>query len=582
MLFPWISSNHSCDFAQSRQFKRPRAVLCSLRGLLAAIAVFAVGGTVSPTMLWAYTPDSPVVLDMVERGIQFLETPQKADAQGLGGIVREGERLLVAYTHYKVRQDAEHPLVKRGVDLALEMAARATREGLWNESEITYQSSVAILLLIDVDPTKYARAIQGLGRALLAVQKPHGGFGYLNEQLGDTSQTQYCILAMWTLDQAEFEVPKAAMDRAVQWLLRTQDPSGQWGYKGVDSGRIGSLVPQDSLKGHSLTSAGAGSVLIAGDFFGLWRASREIKPDINDFPPALKEQKNLAEMKEKRESFKIPAENLLAFIGRSENYFERVPYQRPGGLSWHYYYLYTLERYRSFLEVARGKQEKEPDWYNEVVDVLAAAQSPEGAWGSGRQDLSHTSPGISTAFAVLFLIRSTKKAIGNLNEGIMGGGYELPDDTREIRVEGTQIKTKPVVTAVTDLLSLLEGDDPNNLEKGSIPEDLKLATNPEERKAQITRLERLARGSRSWQARRVATRLLGQSDSLDVVPTLIFALTDGDDKVRIYARDGLRFISRKIDGFGMPRMPTPEEIEQAVKDWQAWYNSIDPAYVFLD
>lgn len=539
--------------------------------------------TSAPSKTYGYTPDSPLVAEMVERGIQFLESPPKDTSRGALAASSEGETLLVAYTHHKVRQDSSHPLVARGLATATHMADRAAAQnGLWVESEITYQTSVAILLMIDVDPVKYRKQIQTLGRALIEVQKPHGGFGYLNEKEGDISQTQYCVLAMWTLDQASFDVPKAAMDRAVQYLLRTQDPSGQWGYKGIDSGRIGNLVPQDSRQSHSLTSAGAGSILIGGDFFGLWRGSREVKPDIADFPPALKEQKDLAELKAKQESFKIPPENLMAFIGRTENFFGRQPYQRPGGPSWHYYYIYTLERYKSFLEVATGKQEKEPGWYNQVVDALSSSQHPSGGWAVDAKDASSTSAGISTSFAVLFLIRSTKKAIGDLNEGMLAGGYELPDDTRDVQVDGTQIKGKPVVNAVTDLLGLLEGDDPNNLEKGSIPENLKLASTPEERKKQISRLERLARGSQSWQARRVATRLLGQSDSLEVVPTLIFALTDNDAVVRIYARDGLRFISRRIDGFGMPRDPTPQEIEDAVKKWQAWYSNLDPAYVFLE
>jgi hypothetical protein len=549
--------------------------------VLVGLAAIAAGGGLIPTA-HGYTPDSPLVMDMVERGLQFLENPPKKDPRQGIGFVGDGEHLMVAYAHYKVRQNPDHPLVQQGLNRALSHAAEAMRSGLPNDVEITYQTSVAILLLIDVDPVKYAKEIQGLGRALIAVQKSHGGFGYLSEELGDISQTQYCVLAMWSMDQADFDVPKAAMDRALRYLLRTQDPTGQWGYKGVDSGVIGNLVPQDEKKGHSLTTAGAGSVLIGGDFFGMWRGSRETTPDIEDFPPALKEQKNLAELKEKRESFKVPAETLMQYIGRSENYFSRVPYQRLAGKSWHYYYLYTLERYRSFLEVARGKQEKEPEWYNEVVDMLAASQGPDGGWATEPRDMSHVSPGISTAFAILFLIRSTKKAIGDLNEGTMAGGYELPKDTTNIRVDGTQIKGKPVVSAVTDLLGLLEGDDPSTMEKGSIPEDLKLADDPDERQKQISRLERLARGSQSWQARRVATRLLGQSDTLDVVPTLIYALTDPDPKVRIFARDGLRFISRKIDGFGMPRDPTPEDIRKAVENWRAWYTSLDPAYVFME
>lgn len=537
---------------------------------------------VAPTSVWSYTPESPVVMESVERGIVYLEELQK-EPEGFTDPTEEGGRMLAAYTHHKVRQDPTHPVVVAGLQTATSLARNCIQGGLpVNKAEITYECSVALLLMIDVDPAKYAGLIQGLGNALIAKQKPHGGFGYLNEKDGDTSQTQYCILALWTMDQAEFTVPKAAMDRAIQWLLRTQDPSGQWGYKGVDSGRIGALVPQDALKGHSLTAAGAGSVLIGGDFFGLWRSAKQLKPDIPGLPTALKEAASLDEMKAKRESFKIPDETLLQFVGRSENFFNASPYKRPGGKSWHYYYIYTLERYKSFLEVARGVQEKEPAWYNAGVEDLLKFQSPEGSWGAVEQDPSNSNGKISTCFAVLFLIRSTKKAIGDLGEGVLAGGYELPKDTTKIRVDGTQIKPERVATAVTDLLGLLESEGADKLEGGSIPENLKLAADPAERKKQISRLERLARGSQSWQARRVATRLLGQSDTLDVVPTLIFALTDPDAVVRRYARDGLRFISRKFNGFGLPDAPEEKEIERAVKQWRAWYNRLDPSYVFLD
>ncbi len=520
---------------------------------------------------------------MVDRGLAFIEKQLTAGPKGAGTDPNaEGASMLCAYTHHKVRQDPSHPVVVAGIESALSLARNAMANGLPVKAEITYETSVAILLLLDIDARKYATQIQGLANALMAVQKPHGGFGYLNEQLGDTSQTQYCVLAMWSLDQADFKVPRIAMDRAVQWLLRTQDPTGQWGYKGVDSNRIGAKETQDNYKGHSLTTAGGGSVLIGGDFFGLWRSTKQLKGDVENLPPALKEQANLEEMKAKRESFKIPAEELMTYVNASKNWLNQNPYRRPGGRSWFYYYIYTLERYESFLEVANGKQPKDPAWYNQGVEMLRDAQSPEGAWGLAASDQSNASAEISTAFSVLFLIRSTKKAIGDLGEGIMAGGWKLPDDTTQIRVEGTQIKGKAVAMVVTDLLGMLEGEDANSIEKGSIPEGLKLATDPEERRKQLSRLERLSRGSQSFMARRVATRLLGQSDDLQVVPTLIFALTDPDSVVKTYARDGLRFISRRFNGPGVEADAKPLEVKAVVDKWRKWYNDLDPGYVFLD
>jgi len=109
-----------------------------------------------------------------------------------------------------------------------------------------------------------------------------------------------------------------------------------------------------------------------------------------------------------------------------------------------------------------------------------------------------------------------------------------------------------------------------------------LDTDPVARAAQLDRLERLVRGSRSWQARRVAARLLGTSDELRVAPALIFALSDPDTSVRKYARDGLRFISRKFEGFGMPDNPTQADVQQAQQQWRDWYRRLNPKHVFLD
>lgn len=557
---------------------RERERMIRSLGVVGIGCALLVGLSAAPAI--AYTPESPVVLQMIERGVQFLELAHQ-NPEKYPENEPVGAKMLAAYTHHKVRQDANHPVVREGLDTAVALARSVSSGGLPNRAKITYEASVAILLMIDTGAQRYASEIQGLANALIAAQKPHGGFGYLSEQEGDTSQTQYVVLAMWTLDQADFEVPSEAMDAAVRYLLRTQDPSGRWGYKGQDSGTIGRLIPQDSRQSHSLTTAGIGSVLIGGDFFQLWGGNRQVESDVEGLPPALKEQVDRQEVKTRRSSFEIPPAGVMQFVSRTENWLQTNPYKRASGISWYYYYLYTLERYKSFLEVAQGKQEAEPSWYNQVVDELHGYQSPEGGWGVG-SDRSHSSAAVSTSFAVLFLIRSTKKSIGDLNEGILAGGYDLPKDTTNIRVEGTQIKGKPVAEAVTDLLSLLEAEDADSLETGSIPESLKLADDPQERRQQLSRLERLARGSRSYQARRVATRLLGQSDELDVVPALIFGLTDPDKLVRRYARDGLRFISRRFEGFGLPDDPTPQEVRQAVAAWRQWYTDLDPGYVFLD
>jgi hypothetical protein len=132
------------------------------------------------------------------------------------------------------------------------------------------------------------------------------------------------------------------------------------------------------------------------------------------------------------------------------------------------------------------------------------------------------------------------------------------------------------------MLDILEKDGAGETEGKSIPDDLELDEDPIVRATQMDRLERLVRGSRSWQARRVAARLLGKSDELRVVPSLIFALSDPDGSVRRYARDGLRFISRRFDGFGMSNDPTTAEVDKVQRQWRDWYRTMNPKFVFLD
>jgi hypothetical protein len=169
-----------------------------------------------------------------------------------------------------------------------------------------------------------------------------------------------------------------------------------------------------------------------------------------------------------------------------------------------------------------------------------------------------------------------------MSQGSLAGGYGLPSDTTDIRVDGTQIKGRPVAAQVTDMLDILEKDGAGDTEGKSLPDDLQLSKDPKSRAAQLDRLERLVRGSKSWQARRVAAQLLARSDDLRVVPSLIYALSDPDGPVKLYARDGLRFLSRKFDGFGMSDEPSRVEIEQAQQKWRDWYRTINPKYVFLD
>ncbi len=550
-----------------------------------AVACRRVLSVIVPMMLtstfaFSYTPDDEVVQAMVNRGVKHLEqamadpTHYEVGRPFNGGW---GEYVLAGYAHFKVEHDEDSAVVKRGIESAVKIAQglSGTDPG-GNITTTNYNAGVTAMLLADVDKVKYRKELEQVAAYFKRAQQPSGSYCYKGFTTGDTSQTQYALLGLWTCDRAGVPIDYPGIPRTASWLLRVQDIDGGWPYHSEDIPPGPKRIKQPTVT-TSMAVAGGSAVLIAGDVLRLWGSTTLDDPKIDGMPKAIRLQ---MDERERSRLPKIPTEPLIQSLEVLKSYLANNS-EIPGAerTEWPYYQLYTVERYESFLESAfQSTKDPSPDWYNRGVEYLKPIQNANGGWTQG----SHMTSSVNTAFAVLFLIRSTQKAIDQVNRGNLAGGYGLPKDTTKLSVVGTQIKGEPAAASVDQLLGLLDGDDANKVDTSSIPEDLKLSIDPGTRRVQLDRLERLVRGSQSWQARRVAARLLGQSEELRVVPALIFALSDPDGPVKNYANDGLCFISRKFDGVGMPAKPKPDEVRKAQKDWQDWYLSINPSYVFLD
>ncbi|MEP0426552.1 hypothetical protein [Rhodopirellula bahusiensis] len=532
----------------------------------------------------AYTPFDTQVVGMVDRGLVYLENADQKDylygtAGFAGGL---GERALVAYTHFKVKHDASARVVQQGIAAARTMVG-VIRSGKRNVPGISfevYSTAVAVMLLAEVDKEKYKSELKTLQGFLYELQYPNGAFSYIGHKTGDISQTQYGVLAIWTLDHAGIPLDYKRVAACAKWLLRVQDPGGGWPYQAEDPGAGRPNMRQTDVY-PAMAYAGGSSILIAGDALRLWGdASRS---DMSAFPGAPKAVKLYVPdaNSERRKGVTVNSEKVVSAIKASDQYLANKEYKRQAK-DYYYYQLYTQERYESFKEIALSKKPDEsPNWYNEGVKELIGYQDAKsGGWGV--EDHDHSGSVAGTCFAILFLIRSTQRSIAAASSGTLAGGQGLPKDTTKIRREGSQIKGEPVGASVLDLLSALEDDGNEALEGKSLPENMQLATDPKELRAQLDRLERLVRGSQSYQARRVAARLLGKSDEMRVVPALIYALSDPDLSVRRYARDGLRFISRKFEGFEMPNKPTQGELRKAERAWMDWYLTVNPKHIFVD
>ncbi len=560
------------------QKKRTRRARC----LIAPLALVFALATSSTS--FGYKPTDPVVTRMVDKGLSYLETLNSEDLPGQPGTFSgsAGETVLVAYAHYKCRHDPESPVVKRGLDTAVKIVNALQSRGA-NGLKRNYELAICVLLFAEVDAERYRPQMEAIQKSLLSYQYGNGAFGYpmgKPDSEGDVSQTQYALLAIWTLDRNGIPLDYGKVVRAAQWLLRVQDTGGGWPYFGKDPG-IGKPNKSQGVGGKgvsdSMALAGGSSVLIAGDALRLWGdTGDDTDPGIAGLPEAIKiykEDKNTV----RRKRAQMSQEPIKSSVGYLNRWRKANPYKKTEA-DYYFYRLYTLERFESFFEIANGlPKDSSPAWYNQGVDELRASQQSEGDWKN-----NHERGPVATSFALLFLIRSTQKTIFTMSQGSLAGGYGLPSDTTDIRVDGTQIKGRPVAAQVTDMLDILEKDGGGETEGKSLPDNLELSKDPTTRAAQLDRLERLVRGSRSWQARRVAAKLLSRSDELRVVPALIFALSDPDEPVKLYARDGLRFLSRRFEGFGMSDQPSRVEVERAQQEWRDWYRSVNPKYVFLD
>ena len=236
----------------------------------------------SASVCLAYTPESPEVRSMVARGARFLARDH---------IYDEPHRALAAMAIFKSGESSEHPVVAESLKECVDMCR--TPEVVDRSLRSVYGASVVGILLCEVDPVKYRKEIANVIKSLEKRQKPFGGWGYpkpqTNWEYGDTSMTQYAILCAWIAkNTGGAEMSRTAMEGVTNWLIRTQDPGGAWGYQGRDPG-VGvytQRIPQREVR-HSLCAAGLGSLYICSAMLG-FTPDIEIAETPADLPAALK------------------------------------------------------------------------------------------------------------------------------------------------------------------------------------------------------------------------------------------------------------------------------------------------------
>jgi hypothetical protein len=335
-----------------------------------------------------------------------------------------------------------------------------------------------------------------------------------------------------------------------------------------------------------MSAAGLSSVYICSHLLGFTAQSRDEAEEDDGLPPALTRVET-EEEKRKAAKFLRPTSTSRQMMESTQAlgnawFNKNFKYDIE---EWTHYYMYAFERYKAFQDLTQGRTVNEPDWYNQGVEYLQKTQLQDGSW---KTEKSHgTTPFVDTAFAVLFLTRSSQKSIKKMtvDEGILIGGKGLPKNLANARVEDGQVVTPQMVRDVDDLIGMLKDVedmefDPNAFEGVTLEDDLT------KRNDQLARLRELVTHP-DYRARLPAIQTLSKERKLDNVPALLYALSDPDPGIVILARDGLRFMSRKFRGFGIPLPPADRKSESAMnawrqrvaegqEQWTKWYRAIRP------
>jgi HEAT repeat protein len=209
------------------------------------------------------------------------------------------------------------------------------------------------------------------------------------------------------------------------------------------------------------------------------------------------------------------------------------------------------------------------------VRLLAQQQQADGRWTSGLPDAIEDP--VNTTFAVLFLMRSTQKAVDAtaLGEGLLIGGKGLPGDVRRIRIMDGRVVSEFEQRSAAAIARILS--DPASRDFAQLAElekNLIIESNvaSEQDQEQLRRIVQTG----SSRARVLAIRALGTQRNLDNVPVLIQALGSNDRPTAQAALQALGRIRRQFDVANLPTSAGSVQRQALVKSWKEWYKSLRP------
>ena len=304
----------------------------------------------------------------IKVGVAYLLKGQQAN----GGWNRElGADALVTLALLTAGESPNSEPIRRALD--------HLRGARYTPGHEVYTVALLTMTYAAADPEKYRDEIARWAEYLEQAQASSGAWTYSaspGRGGGDNSNTQYALLGLHAASEAGFAVRPEVWFRARRYWETTQNFDGSWGYN-----------PHGTPSG-SMTCAGISSLIITG--LKLTRGQEQL---VGDRIERCGEQ--------------AVSVSLQRGIDWMSAHFD-VTQNINAGQSWHYYYLYGLER------VGRLSGRRffgNNDWYREGAAYLVRNQDRLQGFWQGRSN--ETDPVLTTSFAVLFLAKGRSPVLIN-------------------------------------------------------------------------------------------------------------------------------------------------------------------------
>ncbi len=261
----------------------------------------------------------------------------------------------------------------------------------------TYATALQTMVFCAAEPDKdklaIAKNVQWLEGAQIKDGNWEGAWSYHEgKPPGDNSNSQFALMALYESQLVGVSVSDATWRRTLAYWQRMQKPDGSWSYRADENDIRGSMV-----------CAGIASCIIAAGRLG--GGDAEVNNGSIECCLPHTDDDHVAK----------------AFHWLGSKFSVNFHPGLRGDLTWHYYYLYGLERVG---RLSGNRFIGEHDWFREGAQFLVQQQETlEGFW-EGKAPFESNKM-IATSFAVLFLSKGRRPVVMsklNLREG---GNWDL-------------------------------------------------------------------------------------------------------------------------------------------------------------